>query len=157
MVRCGNENLPELTKDAFKVQTNKTGLGSIQMTYNEQTKKKQGDEMAYNKHDGDRSMIYEQPEDPDRCPVHTYEQNTSKLTNKSNDFFQTPNHNVTNPKYDKWYKKTPVGVGTIGSFMATISANACLSKRYTNHKIRGTTATAMKWGRPHFRRNCFRN
>ena len=28
--------------------------------------------------------------------------------------------------------------------MATISSNAKLSKRYTNHKIKGTTATTMK-------------
>ena len=75
------------------------------MTYNEQTKNNQGHEMGHNKHDGDRSMIFEQPDNPDRCPVPTYELCTSKPTNESNDFFQTPNHNFTNPKFDKWYKK----------------------------------------------------
>ena len=74
------------------------------MTYNEQTKKNQGDEIAYNVHDGDRHMIFEQPECPDRCPVHTFELYMSKLT-ESNDFFQTPNHQLGNPIYDKWYKK----------------------------------------------------
>ena len=68
----------------------------------------------------------------------------SKLTSESNDFFQTPNHNFSNPKDDKWYKNTPVGVDTIGKFMACISEHAQLSKCYTNHKIKGTIATAMK-------------
>ena len=71
------------------------------MTYNEQTKKNQGDEISYNIHDGDRSMIFEQPENPDRCSVHTFKLYTSQLTNESHAFFQTSNHNFTNPKCDK--------------------------------------------------------
>ena len=91
-------------------------------------RKNQGDEITYNVHDGDRHMIFEQHQAHDRCPVRTYELYTSKLSEESHDFFQTPNHQLGNPLYDKWYKKSPVSIGTIGSFMAIISQNATSEK-----------------------------
>ena len=62
MVQCGNENLRQLTKDSFQIKTNENGKKYIEMTYNEQTKKNQGDKIAYNVHDGDRHVIFEQPD-----------------------------------------------------------------------------------------------
>ena len=64
------------------------------MTYNEQAKKNQGDEIGYNVHDGDRIMIFEQPSNPDRCPARVYKMYVSKFCDESNDFFQAPNHQL---------------------------------------------------------------
>ena len=66
----------------------------------------------------------------------------SKLKTTDN-LFQQPN-----PYYDHvtdlWYKAQPVGVGTIGKFLVTISENAGLSYIYTKYCIHGTIATGMK-------------
>ena len=69
----------------------------------------------------------------------------SKLSPKINALFQRPN-----PKFnegggeDVWYIADNVGVNTIGKFLSVISERSNLKTRYTNHCLRGTTATAMK-------------
>ena len=90
----------------------------------------------------DHNVIVAQP-DSERYPLKSFKLYLSQLSNKTNVFFQTPNQHFTNPKYDQGYKKTPVGENTLGNFMPTISQKANLSKYYTNHKIKGTTATIM--------------
>ena len=60
------------------------------MTYNKQTKKNQGDKIAHNVHDGDQHMIFEQKNNPDCCPVRTYEMYMSKLTMKAMTSFKPP-------------------------------------------------------------------
>ena len=52
-------------------------------------------------------------------------------------FFQYPNDSKTG------YTAKVVGKNTLGSMMSEISTKAKLSKNYTNHGIRKTTATAM--------------
>ena len=59
------------------------------------------------------------------------------------DLFQQPNPYFKCQK-DNWFKAQPVGEGTIGKFLSKISRAAGLSYIYTNHCIRGTTATGMK-------------
>ena len=42
-----------------------------------------------------------------------------------------------------WFDNIAVGQHTIGSMMATLSENAKLSRRYTNHCLRATTVTVL--------------
>ena len=118
------------------MKNNESGPEYLELNFNEATKKSQGD---------DNNEMNEQPillsQESDRCPVKSFKLYLSKLT-EIDDLFQTPNLKF---KYsdDKWYKKSPVGENTIGKFMKEISTNAGLSVKYTNHCIRGTTATAM--------------
>ena len=58
--------------------------------------------------------------------------------------FQQPKRRV-NPQYDEiWYTKIPLGQGTIGDFLKTISQHAKCSQIYTNHCLGHTTANTMK-------------
>ena len=133
----GQEGLRQLKKNSFALKLNQNNQEYLELTYNESTKKSQGD---------DNNEQTEQPillsrEGNRRCPVTSFKLYLSKLTN-IDDLFQTPNTHYKYPG-DKWYKESPVGEGTIGKFMKEISKNAGLSYIYTNHCIRGTTATAM--------------
>lgn len=80
----------------------------------------------------------------ERCPVKSFKFYLSKLNPKCPWFFQTPNPYMANPNVDLWYKNCPVGEGTIGLFMKQISISTNLPKLYTNHKIRGTTASIVQ-------------
>lgn len=143
MARRGKQNLHKLKKDSFEIKTNPEGREYIQMNFNEATKKNQGDKSRSNLHDGERNIIVAQPQS-EWCPVKSFKLYLSKLNPKCDAFFQTPNPYCNNPKYDKWYKNCPVGEGKIAQFMKEISALTNLPKLYTNHKLRGTTATVME-------------
>ena len=113
---------------------------TFKIMYNEATKKSQGDESRELNH---KPIILSQPGDP-RCPVNSFKLYLSKIAgNKIEDFLQTPNSNFRNTN-DKWFKNSPVGINTIGSFMSEISKRAGLSFRYMNLCIGCTTASAMK-------------
>lgn len=143
MARRGKQNLRKLSKESFQIQKTPQGQEYVELTFNEATKKCQGDEMNHNPHDGDRNIMLAQP-DSDRCPVKSFKFYMEKLNPKCPWFFQTPNPYMSNPAHDLWYKNCPVGEGMIGRFMKQISQSTNLPKLYTNHKIRGTTASVMK-------------
>ena len=42
-----------------------------------------------------------------------------------------------------WYSKIPVGINQLYNFMPRLSAEAGLSKRYTNHCIRAMVASTL--------------
>ena len=145
LARRGNEGLQELTKDSFEIKTiEKRGKGEsgeyLQMTFNECTKKCQGEE--YNPHP-DRNIILAHAGSR-RCPLHSYKLYLSKLSPKSNILFQRPNPRFHKKEGQPWYLPEGVGINTMANFMATISKRANLKTRYTNHCLRGTAATAMK-------------
>ena len=76
------------------------------------------------------------------CPVKSFEKYLSKLNPDNEALFQKPLS-----KYHKdgavWYGKTPIGVNQLYDFMPRLSAEAGLSKRYTNHCIRAMVATNL--------------
>ena len=133
----GQEGLRQLTKTSFIIKTNPQGKEYIEMTFNESTKKSQGDDINEM---NDQPIILSQPNKAS-CPVKSFKLYLSKLTDIP-DFFQKPNPYYKRPT-DAWFHKAPVGENTIGKFLSVISKNSDLSTRYTNHSIRGTTATAM--------------
>ena len=89
----------------------------------------------------ENAILFAQPNQPRQCPVVSFKLYLSKLT-KMSDLFQQPNPYFKKTT-DVWYKAQPVGEGTIGQFLATISQNAGLSYIYTDHYTRGTTVTGM--------------
>lgn len=101
-------------------------------------KKNQGDEgsTAYAKLHNDLPIIMEQ-EDNFCCPVNSFKHYLNFLNPNLNDFFQKPN------KAWDGFDAAPLGKNTLGTMMKTISEKAGLSRIYTNHKIRSSTATAM--------------
>lgn len=137
--RRGAEGLKELQKDSFEICTSPSGVEYLQLTLHERTKKCQGEEYDPNK---DENIISAQP-DSWRCPIASFRLYMSKLSPKCNALFQQPNKNF---KKDgaSWYVAASVGKNAINSFMSIISKRAKLSRRFTNHCIRGTTATALK-------------
>ena len=78
----------------------------------------------------------------DSCPVAAFEKYLSILNPEKNALFQKPLL-----KYHKdgaiWYSKIPVGVNHLYEFMPRLSAEAGLSKRYTNHCIRAMVVSTL--------------
>ena len=85
-----------------------------------------------------RAIIVEQ-EGSVHCPVNSFKHYMANLNENCDAFFQHPDENKTG------YDKKPIGKNTLGEMMKVISDNkhAKLSKIYTNHCIRKTTATVM--------------
>ena len=132
----GQEGLRNLTKKSFALKVNENGRDYLELTYNESTKKSQGND---NNEMNDQAILLSQ--ESNRCLVKSFKLYLSKLTDLP-ELFQTPNVKYKYPA-DQWYKKSAVGENTIEKFMKQISLNADLSITYTNHCIRGTTATPM--------------
>ena len=88
----GKEGLRNLTKNSFKVKTGADGKEFIDITFNEKSKKNQGDSMltSLNALHNDHHIITEIP-DSDLCPVQSYKRYISVLNPCINDFFQHPN------------------------------------------------------------------
>ena len=137
--RCAKEGLRELTKNSFDVKNGSDGLEYIEITFNEKTKKNQGADNSTSKRalHNDHHIVSELPGNI-LCPVKSFKTYISLLNHKENAFFQKPNKNLNG------FQNSAIVKNTLGSFMKDISTAAKLSKEYTNHCIRKTTATAMK-------------
>ena len=133
----GQEGLRKLTKDSFELKVTSEGKEYFEMKFNESTKKSQGDN--YNEMN-EQPILLAQP-GKRCCPVKSLKLYLSKLT-KIDALFQCPNAHYQFPK-SRWDKASPVGENTIAKFLKQICEFSGLKKVYTNHCIRGTTATAM--------------
>ena len=132
------EGLCQLKRESLELKLTSDGKQYYKLNYNESTKKSQGDD--YNEMN-DQPILLEQ-QGKRKCPVNSLKLYLSKLNTSIEAFFQKPNQNYKYPK-DTWYFATPVGENTIGQFLKKNSENAGLTTTYTNHCIRGMTATAM--------------
>ena len=136
--RRGKEGLRALDKKSFDVQVGPDGKEFFVITFNERTKKNQGDAKSTSARSlhNNRHHVSSQPGNI-LCPVDSFK-NYSCLLNEDNDaFFQYPTKDKTG------YTRAPLGKNALGDLMKEISKKAKLSKIYTNHQIRKTTATAM--------------
>ena len=134
----GKEGLRSLTKSSFIVKESANGKEFIEITFNEKTKKNQGDSMsaAANALHNDHHVITAIENSP-LCPVESYKRYVHLLNPNITAFFQYPNKAKTG------FTREPIGKNMLGNFMKEISTAAKLSKQYTNHQIRKTTATGM--------------
>lgn len=135
--RRGQEGLRSLRKDSFKNCVDAKGRHYICMAYNEADKNHHGLDSRENIK---QARMYEN-EGP-FCPVKSFEKYLSKLNPGLSDFFQRPLKNVQE-NMEVWYCNRAVGVNMLSSFMARMSDEAKLSKRYTNHCIRAHVTSTL--------------
>ena len=136
--RRGKEGLRNLRKSSFQLKVGAHDIEYIEMTFNEKTKKNQGNSnsASLNTLHNDRNIVSAQ--DGDLCPVKSYKTYVSLLNPDVEAFSQYPNDAKTR------FTAKVVGKNTLGTMMSDISTKANLSKNNTNHGIRKTTVTAMK-------------
>ena len=110
----------------------------IEITFNEKTKKNQGDatSASTNSLHNDHHIISALP-GCDLCPVNSFKHYLSLLNKNQLAFFQYPT------KDRRGFTSMVIGKNSPGSMMSEIAKSAELSRNYTNHQIRKTTATAM--------------
>ena len=127
-----------LTKDDFQVLIDSNGNRYVTKSTSEMDKNHPGDTVETNETEGGR--MYETGKAG--CPVETFLKYLSKLHPSCNRLFQRPKTNFkTNDT--QWFENKPLGANTLSSKMATISAAAGLSRRYTNHSLRATCITTL--------------
>ena len=110
----------------------------LEMTFNDRTKKDQGDTPSYV---AESNIIMSQPGSR-LCPVTSFELYLSKLSKNTDILFQQPNKNFN--KDGRWYTGGAAGKNKMKVILKTICQNAGLSQVYTNHCLRGTTATVLR-------------
>ena len=136
--RCGKEGLRNLNKKSFEVKTGVDNVDYIQLTFNEKTKKNQGDKSSSGQlalHN-DNHIISAQTHET-LCPVKSFKKYISLLNDKCDSFFQYPSKNK------KAFDNKPIGKNSLAEMMKDISKLANLSRIYTNHCVRKTTVTAL--------------
>ena len=112
----------------------------VEITFNEKTKKNQGSDNSTSKralHDN-HHIISAMPGN-ELCPVESFKCYLTLLNHEQSAFFQYPNKKLNG------FNNAAIGKNSLGTMMKEISKEAKLSKIYTNHCIRKTTATALKW------------
>ena len=137
--RRGKEGLRSLDKKSFELKTGNDVQEYIQLTFNEKTKRNQGDQnsSALDALHNDQNIISAQPGSI-LCPVHSFKTYVANLNENCNALFQYPN------KENDGFDRKPIGKNTIGEMMKEISNDAKLSCVYTNHCIRKTTVTGLR-------------
>ena len=135
----GKEGLRKLSKNSFQIKNGPNGEQYIEITFNEKTKKNQGDAMSAksNMLHNDHHIITEIKNSP-LCPVSSFEMYLDLLNPDSTAFFQYPNKKKTG------FTKEVIRKNPLGNMMKEISKEAKLNRTYTNHQIRRTTVTGMK-------------
>ena len=118
----GKEGLRDLNKKSFEIKTGSDGLDYIELTFNEKTKKNQGDQNSSGQDalHNDHHIISAQPGNI-LCPVKSFKTYTSLLYPYSDVFFQYSS------KDKKSYDNKPIGKSSLATMMKEISTNAKLS------------------------------
>lgn len=138
LCRRGRENLREMTRDTFMVETDSTGRRYVcqkrgELDKNHREKDRPDDTTGEGRMYALRGN--------DLCPVASYEKYISKLNPDNAALWQRPNDSFVED--EPWYTRAPLGKNSIGTMMNVISKTACLSRIYTNHSIRATAITAL--------------
>ena len=74
------------------------------------------------------------------CPVASFTKFLSKLHPDQNRLW-CYGRDAFDPNDNVWYTRKPVGINTLDKFLPELSQRCNLSRVYTNHSIRATTAT----------------
>lgn len=134
LIKRGRENLRELTIHHFQVATDSAGVKYVYQCKDMATKNHQDDE--------NRALGRMYQIQSDDCPVRSFELYMSKLNPNSEVLFQVPRR-YFKVADDTWYEGKPIGKNNLGDMMPRISKSADLSRRYTNHCLRGTAITVL--------------
>ncbi|XP_030066795.1 uncharacterized protein LOC115475173 isoform X2 [Microcaecilia unicolor] len=136
--RRANENAASLLKSDFTILTDSSGLKYVTQSSTWKMRshpRRSSDTLSF----ADMRM-YEQPHSI-YCPVKSFQLYISKLHPEQPRLFQLP-RKLQDPA-GIWYGKHPVGERFISGLMKKISAEAGLSKIYTNHCIRSTCCQVL--------------
>ncbi|XP_072019687.1 uncharacterized protein [Amphiura filiformis] len=139
--RRGREGLTTLRKDSFIFRYDDVGTEYATMSHLQSTKNHKGDQTNDPDNKQERRMYATQS---DQCPVAALKLYLSKLNPKQDSFFQRPKSMKKWVRSDTtWYEDAPVGKNILGNMMSTISDQAQLSQRYTNHCLRATSISTL--------------
>jgi hypothetical protein len=141
LIRRGRENLRQLTKHSFAINTDATGRRFVYQAIDELDKNHRGKD---NPDDSTgEGRMYERPESS-FCPVKLYELYVSKLNPEQPCLWQRPKQSESFQETDAvWYCNAPLGKNTLGTLMSSMSKELKLSKVYTNHCIRATAVSLL--------------
>ena len=140
LCNSGLENLRNMTKSHFIVQTDSTDLKFVSFCQDMQTKNHRG-----GIDDGEISQggrMYETAGNS-LCPVRSFELYVQKLNPNCESFWQRPKASVKFPDDNIWYDNMQVGKNSLAEKMKKISTEANCSRVYTNHCLRATTVTTL--------------
>lgn len=132
--RRGSENMASMTKSSFKQHVDpNTGRTYISLV-DELTKNRRTDREA-------ASGVMAETGSAD-CPVQSFKKYISKLDPEEERFWCYGKDSFV-PDDDVWYTKKPIGVNSLNKFLPKLSVQCQLSRVYTNHSVRATTATVL--------------
>ena len=139
LCRRGGEGQQSLRTDSFEICSDSTGRQFVQLRYNEASKNHPGGLKDTN--DPKKKMFETGGE---LCPVAAVKKYLLKVNPSCNSFYQRPIRDICGTDENPtWYTGEPLGINKLRTMMATISTEAELSKRYTNHCIRSTVITNL--------------
>ena len=80
-----------------------------------------------------------------RCPVHIFKEYLARRPPEMS-FSDSPFYlaAIVSPSSEIWYKKQPLGKGSLGSFMKSMSEAAGLTGKHTNHSVRRTMISTLR-------------
>ena len=140
--RRGREGLRALHQDSFIIDELPDGREYVSLKYNAASKTNQGTEKRTKAPALEPNVMVSQK--GPNCPVLAFKYYLSHLNPHQQVFFQKPKaKSLFDPAQAVWYCSQPIGKNTLATFMKTIGQRADLSRPYTNHCIRGTSATAL--------------
>ncbi len=135
----GRENLREMTKDDLKIRTDPSGLRYVELVVDKLRKTDRGEG---SEGPGQSGLMYETPNNPNMCPVTSFEKYVSGLNHECDAFWQRPKVVV---KSHVWYDNVPVGKNTLYNKTKEISKEAGITRSppYTNHCLRATSIQTL--------------
>ncbi|XP_048767947.2 uncharacterized protein LOC125674728 [Ostrea edulis] len=136
----GRENLRNMTKEDFVVNTGASGRRYVVNVKPRLTKNHQG---GTDDVDDGGGRMYEKPGTP-HCPVLSFEKYLTKLNPGCHFLWQRPkSFQAESEDPSIWYDNMVLGKNSLGQMMQNISKQADLSKVYSNHCIRATCITLL--------------
>ena len=132
--RRGAENMHKMTKDTFEVKQSPEGERYICQVKDELNKNHQ--ENCKESYSG----YMPEKRGSNDCPVQSFMMYLQHLHPDCESLWARPKADFSS---DIWYYNRPVGAVLLGKFMKDISVKYGLSKMYTNHSIRVTSASIL--------------
>lgn len=114
------------------------------LVYTETVSKNNPGGLLHRKRDPKTVEAYENKGKPERCPVNMFSLYKSKcpsdFTKPNDPFYLQPKKNSKN---SVWYNKIPLGVHQLSGVVNKRCKMAGLTKSFTNHSLRASTATIL--------------
>lgn len=140
--RRGQESLANLKVTNFAIKTSVDGVKYVHKITSELDKNHQGN-TSTNDPEGTGGKMYATGNDI--CCVLSFEKYLTKRHQETDRLFLHPKDMFIDSD-TVWYRKEPMGVDTLSTFMKRMSTMAELSPVYSNHCIRAITISLLNHG-----------